>query len=387
LSLTIRLTKLMFSYVLFIGLAAYVMGILNTLKNFAVSAASYCFLNITLIFFGLYICPKLKEPVIGMGIAVLIGGILQLAVQLPMLYRKGFRFSFCFNLKHPAIKKISRLFVPRVIGASIYQLNIVIDTMFASIGSIVGYQATAALYYANRLIQFPTAIFGIAMATACLPSMSRHVVNNDLAQLKSTLVLSLRLLLILLIPSALGLFVLSVPITRVLFERGKFNAYSTQITAIVLMCYCFGIFAYGGVKVVTSCFYSLKDTRTPVKITFFCLGLNIVLDIIFMRPFQAGGLALATSISAIANFIALIFCLRDKIGILGIRKLKVCLMSVCISSLLMGIFCWFGHKFFTGVFSKEWVGLLCTILLGAGVYLFSGWRFGLFKKNGVYTQT
>ncbi len=379
LELTIKLTRIMFSYILFIGLAAYVMGVLNTLKHFAVSAAASCLLNITMIIFGLYLCGRFEEPIQGMAIAVLIGGFLQLAIQIPVLVKKGFRFNFSFDLKHEAIKRIGKLLLPRMLGSSIYQLNIFVDTMFASLGRIVGEGAVAALYYANRLIQFPTAIFGIALATACLPTMSQLAIVNDIDKLKKTLIFSLRSLIFFLIPSSIGLFVLSAPIVEVLFQRGQFDPAATQMTSIALMFYCIGIFTYSGVRVVSSCFYALKDTLTPVKVTMICLVLNVVLNLVLMRPLQYAGLALATSISSITNFFLLIFFLRRKIGQLGLKKVINVSFSIIFSSFVMGIACWFSYRFCRGFF-KSWLSLLLTIVMGIIVFMFLGWLLGVFKE-------
>lgn len=254
LDLTIRLSRIMFSFIFLVGLSAYLMGILNTLKHFAAPAAASVFLNITMIVFGIYLCKYFQDPIIGLSISVLVGGVLQLIVQIPVLIKKGFKFRFEFDFRHLAIKRIGRLLLPRMLGSSIYQLNIFIDTMFASLGQIVGEGAIAALYYANRLIQLPTALFGTALATACLPTLSQQAIANDMNAMKKTIEVSLRSLLVLLIPSSVGLFVLSEPIIRLLFERGEFDALSTQMTSFAMAFYCVGLFAYSGARVITSCF-------------------------------------------------------------------------------------------------------------------------------------
>lgn len=378
LELTIKLTRIMFSFIIFIGLAAYAMGILNTLKHFAMPALGPCLLNLVMIIFGLWVCPRLKEPILGMAFAVLIGGLFQLIIQIPAMRKYGFNFKFSWQLRHDSTKRIGVLLVPRMIGSSIYQLNIFVDTIFASLGRIVGDGAVAALYYANRIVQFPTAIFGIALATACLPTMSQHAVENNIEKLKETLVISLRSLLVLLIPSSVGLFVLSVPIIKVLFQRGEFNTVSTQMTALALMFYSIGIFAYSGARVTTSCFYSLKDTITPVRITFFCLVLNIILNIALMHPLKVGGLALSTSISSTVNLFVLLFLLRKKIGKLGLRHLIPLSLPIITISLAMGCICWFGYKFLQN-FLKPWISLLIVLVLGKAVFISLGWFFGIFK--------
>ena len=377
LALTISLTRIMFSFIVFIGLAAYVMGILHTLKNFAISAASSCFLNITMIIFGLFVCPKLEEPILGMAYSVLIGGFLQLAVQIPILMKKGFRFRLWGALVHPAANKIGKLLIPRMVGSSIYQLNIFADTMFASLGHVVGDGAVVALYLGTRLVQFPTGLFGHSMATVSLPTMSIQAVENDLENLKKTLIFSLRSMLVFLVPSAVGLMVLALPIVKVIFMRGQFDLIAAQMTANALMFYCIGLFAYSGVKVVTACFYALKDTKTPVKITGFCLILNIGLNIILMNPLKASGLALATSISAVINFFLLLYILQQKIGKINIRELINGIFIILVLSACMGCLCWYSFNFFSNY--STGIRLLLSISMGVIFYLGAGWILGIFK--------
>jgi len=321
----------------------------------------------------------MDEPILGLAIAVLVGGFLQLAVQIPVFMKKGFRFRPIIELHHPATKRIGKLLVPRAIGSSIYQLNVFADTIFASFGTIVGNGAVAALYYANRLIQFPTAIFGVALATACLPTMSQQAVANDMEKLKSTLVFSIRLLLFVLIPSTIGLFVLAKPIVEVLFERGQFDLGATNMTAIALMFYCVGIFSYSGARLTTSCFYSLKDTVTPVKVTGICLLINILLNVTLMYPLKVGGLALATALSSMANFFILLYLLRRKIGSLGIAQTLKIAAPVFFASLLMGAACKFTYLMF-GNYYPGWMSLGASIVLGTVVFLICSYFLGIFKN-------
>ncbi|MCP4650163.1 MAG: murein biosynthesis integral membrane protein MurJ [PVC group bacterium] len=377
-ALTIKLTRLMFSFIVFIGLSSYVMGVLHTLKHFVASAVSSCFLNISMIIFGLFICHRLSEPIMGMAIAVLIGGFLQLAVQIPVLVKKGFRFRFPRHFYHPAAKRIAKLLVPRMVGSSIYQLNIFADTIFASLGSIVGEGAVVALYFGTRLVQFPTGIFGISVATACLPTMSRQAAAKDIEKLKETLLFSLRSILVLLIPSAVGLIVLSLPIVKFVFERGQFDTASAYMTATALMFYSFGLFAYSGVKVTTSCFYALQDTVTPVKITAICVVLNIVLNFVLMKPLRAGGLALATAISSATNFFLLLFFLRRKIGEIHLKRLLKVVLETIVVSAIMGVLCWYTYNFFIG-FLPNWASLFIAIIAGIAFFLLTSWRMGILK--------
>lgn len=377
--LTVKLTRIMFSFIIFIGLAAYFMGILNALKHFAAPSVGPCFLNITMIVFGISLCAKFKEPILGMAVAVLIGGFLQLLVQIPALVGKGFKLHWPMQLFHPAARKIGKLLAPRILGSSIYQLNIFADTLFASLGKIVGGGAVAALYYANRLIQFPTAIFGIALATVCLPLMSQQAQGDNIAGLRKTLRGSLTLLFVVLIPSTVGLFFLAKPIIEVLFQRGEFNAASTQITALALMYYSLGIFAYSGSKMISTCFYALKDTITPVKVTFFSLLLNIILNFILMYPLKTGGIALATSISATCNFFILFFLLKNKIGGIDLRNLSALSLPVLACSVFMGLGCRWEYDFLSRTL-PAWLALVLSVISGMIFFFFVVWRLGILKR-------
>jgi len=332
-AITVRLTRLMFPYILLIGLTAYTMGVLNSLKHFSMPAFGPCLLNIAII-----ICAIIwGESVMGLASGVLIGGVLQLAVQIPVLYKKGFKFSFTRKLNHPAANKIGILLLPRMLGSCVYQVNLFINTILASLSGIVGSGGVAALYYANRIFQFPLAIFGIAIAQAILPTMSREALEADSDKLKKTLSFSLRVINFIIVPASVGLMVLAIPITRTLFERGKFDRYSTLITANALVFYSIGLFSYSGIKILVSCFYSLKDTLTPVKIAGLSLLLNIILNLALMFPLRIGGLALSASISGIFNFLALFYVLRKRMGRMDGRKILNSFLKVIMAGLSMAL--------------------------------------------------
>ncbi len=242
---TVYLTRFMFPYILLVGLLAYSMGVLNSLRHFSVPAFAPAILNISII-----VCVLLRQgSVSALATGVLIGGVVQLLVQLPVLFSRGFKFNFRSGVRHPAVKKIGTLLVPRIYGSCVYQINIFINTMLASLSHIVGAGGVAALYYANRIFQFPLAIFGIAVAQAALPTMSREALESGLLKLKETLSFSLRAVNFIMVPASLGLIMLSRPITSALFERGEFGGYSTFITAQALMFYSIGLFSYAGIKI------------------------------------------------------------------------------------------------------------------------------------------
>ncbi|HPM43416.1 MAG TPA: lipid II flippase MurJ, partial [Candidatus Omnitrophota bacterium] len=266
--------------------------------------------------------------------------------------------------------KIGLLLIPRALGACVYQVNVFISTILASLSSIAGEGAVAALYYANRVWQLPLAIFGIALAQAALPAMSRHVVASDMQKMKETVSFSLRVLVLILVPSTVGLALLRAPIIKLLFERGAFTAYSTSITADALFFYSLGLAACGGIKVLVSAFYSMRDTVTPLKTAGLSLAINVILNLALMFPLKIGGLALATSLSAIFNFTVLYVLLERRVGNIGTALLTDSIMRVTAASFVMGA----SLALSVALFNPMTVfTLIFTILAGILVFGISGY--------------
>ena len=341
LSLTIKLTRMLFPYLLLIGLTAYAMGFLHTFKSFLTPALSPCLLNICMIISVVVAYQFMPNPVFGLALGVLVGGIFQIGIQIPALFKQGLRINLLkpsFNLFHPGIKRIGSLLIPRIFGTAVYQLNVLVDTIFASLSLIVGQGAIAAIYYANRIIQFPLAIFGIALSSAVLPTLSRFAAIKDTESLRSTLSFTLRTIYFLMLPAGLGLLVLANPLIRILFQRGSFDSYSAQITSYALFFYAMGLVFFGGMKILIAGFYSLQDTRTPVVIAAWTLLINLVLDIILMFPLKVGGLALASSLSAGFNFFFLYSTLTKRVGRIITKDLYIYFLKITSAGLLMAIF-------------------------------------------------
>jgi len=371
LELAIRLTRWILPYLLLIGLTAYAMAVLNSLKHFALPALAPCMLNIGLIASVLILYPRLEEKSLALAVGVLIGGLLQLAIQLPLLLKKGLFKKGVRPLLfvHPEVKKMGRLFLPRTFGIAVYQANVFADTILASFAWIVGQGAVAALYYANRIVQFPLAVFGIALAQVALPTMSGLAAKGNLDELKATVSFSLRSVFTIMVPATVGIMVLAGPLIKIIFERGAFTTYSTGITSFALLFYCLGLTGYAGIKILASCFYSLEDTATPVKVASFALALNIVLNLILMWPLKVAGLALATAISVTANFTLLLFFLRKKIGLLGdfLPGLgRVILAAGIMAAVLHSVF--YCSEFLTGTAVLLAVKLGISILAAIAVY-------------------
>ncbi|MFH1440858.1 MAG: murein biosynthesis integral membrane protein MurJ [Candidatus Omnitrophota bacterium] len=335
---TILLTRILFPYILLISLSSYAAAMLNSLKHFALPAFTPCLLNISIIVFALIYGESIK----GLSLGVLIGGILQLAVQIPLLYKKGFRLEgFLRNFKHPAAKVIAKLMAPRLFSSCIYQLNNFVDSFFGSMALIVGEGAVAGLYFAYRLIQFPIGIFSNALSQVILPTFSTQALEDTTENIKRTLSFGLRANFFVMLPASVIFMVLSGTLISTLFGGGRFDAYSVSMTSKVLFFYSIGLSAYGSTKIIQSCFFALKDTITPAKISFVALVVNIVLNIMLMFPMKVAGLALATSISGINTFIILFILLRKKLGGFNVREIWFSFWRILAASLLMGGVCFY----------------------------------------------
>ena len=380
LAITVNLTRIMFPFILLIGLVAYGMGVLNSLNHFAAPAFGPVLLNVSMICFLIYVCPKIGVK--GLALAVLVGGVLQVISMGLVLYRKGLRFTFRFGQKfkeevkffHPTLKRIWKLLLPRFFGSAVYQLSVIVDNIFSTFEWIVGIGAPAALWYSYRLFHLPLAIFGIALATAALPKMSKEVAKEDIPSLKNTINFSVRSVFLALIPAGIGLATLGRPIIRILFERGEFTPYSTFITENALFFYSFGLFACGGIKILVNSFFSLGDTRTPVKVASISFFINLVLNFILMWPLKIGGLALATSIAATSNFVMLYVLLVRKIGDIGTRKILSSFGRIIIAGIVMGIFSYTAGRFLDGLDKGIFVdiaGIFAIVVLSAAIYIFS----------------
>jgi putative peptidoglycan lipid II flippase len=330
--LTVFLNRLMFPYVFFICLVALCMGILNSLRHFAIPALSPVVLNIAMIAATLTLRGFFQEPITALAVGVLIGGVLQLAMQWPMLIRMGIRLKPDFRFSHPGLKQIGRLMIPSILGSAVYQINIFIGTI---LGSLLPRGSVSFLYYADRIVELPLGVFAIAVGTAALPSFSEHVATGDFVKLKNTISFSLRLILFIAIPATVALIVLRVPIISVLFQRGAFDASSTLRTAEALLFYALGLWAFSTIRIIDSAFYSIQDRKSPLKVAFLSIFVNLVGSVILMYPLQHGGLALATSLASAVNVITLAVILRKKIGLFLDKEFYHSLQRTLVASLMM----------------------------------------------------
>jgi putative peptidoglycan lipid II flippase len=337
--LTIFLNRLMFPYIFFISLVALCMGILNTLRHFFTPAISTVFLNLSMILCAWLLHDRFQVPIVSLAVGVLLGGILQLALQLPVLWKKGFHLRPRFSFRHPAVGRIALLMGPSVFGVGVYYLNITVGNILAS---FLPQGSVSYLYYAQRLFEFPQGIFTVSIAQAVLPSMSRQAAAGDMDALKDSLRFGLRLTLFITIPAALGLMVCAVPIFSLLFMGGKFD-YGTAVRAgEALLCYSAGLTFVALVRVLVPAFYALKDTRTPVIIAFIAFVLNLLFSLLLMGPLLHAGLALASSLSALGNMLLLLFFLRRRLGPFGGRETGTTALKAFLAAIPMTAIVWWG---------------------------------------------
>jgi len=313
-SLTIHLLRIMFPYILLVGLAAFFMAILNSLGHFLTPALSPAVLNIAMIAAALLIAPRASNPVLPLGVALLVGGAAQFLIQLPPAWARGWRLRLRVAPADPRVWEIARLMAPGVAGLSITQVNVFIGL---SLASFLAQGSVAALSYAFRLVQFPLGVIGVAIATGAFPVMAASFVEKAVGEMKGALRGSLRLAIFLTLPATVGLAVFRLPILHVLFERGAFTRPVTMLTAQILLAYTLGLMFYVSNRIMTPAFYAMHDTRTPVATGMMAVGVNIAASLLFMSPLGAPGLALATAVSSVSNSILLFTHLRRRIGPLG----------------------------------------------------------------------
>jgi len=337
--LAVTLNRIMFPYIFFISLTALSMGVLNSLRHFFAPAFSPVILNVCIVITAFLIHKSLNIPIISLAIGVIIGGILQLAFQLPFLRQRDFIFRFRNNIRHPAVKKIGLLMLPQLFGLAVYNLNIIVNTQYAS---YMPQGTVSYLYLSERLIEFPLGIVAVSIATVLLPNLSKLISKGEVEQFKENYLYALRLMLYITVPALVGLIVLRVPICNLLYQRGEFTHDATILTSQALFGYAIGLWAVGGVRITAPTFFSMQDTKTPVIIAFCAFILNVILG--YTLGFSLGlkhlGLALSSSVSSILNFFLLFLILAKRVGKVNIRETFVFVMKVVVGSLIMGAIAW-----------------------------------------------
>jgi putative peptidoglycan lipid II flippase len=332
--LAIGLARIMFPYILLIGVASLLMAILNSHHHFFSSAFSPALLNLAMIVGAYFLGSSFAEPVYAMALGVMIGGVLQILLQIPFLRRIEFPIRILWNLRHPGLLRIYALLLPVLFGQAVREVNVLVGTMLAW---YLGEGMVSALYYAYRLVHLPLGVFGLAVATAILPAMSAASSVNDMERLKATLSQGLRSVFFVMLPAAAGLIALRIPIIRLLFEHGSFDSVATANTAFALVFFALGLFAFAGARVLAFAFYSMKNTKLPVIVAACAMVSNIIFSLLLMFPLRQGGLALASSLSSTLNMIVLWIFLQKEIGDFGLRRIVAAALKMIALSLAMGV--------------------------------------------------
>ncbi|MDP8989418.1 MAG: murein biosynthesis integral membrane protein MurJ [Acidobacteriota bacterium] len=343
--LAVSMTRTMFPFLLLVALAAQAMGVLNASHRFGVPAMASTFFNIGSVGFGvvlgIWLGPSLHlRRIEGMAIGVVLGGALQLIWQLPSLYKLGFRFRVAFDWNHPGLVRIFRLMVPAILGNAAVQINVMVNTNFASTiaDPVRGMDGPVSwLSYAFRFMQLPLGLFGVAMASATLPSISRSAAAGNMEEFRRTLSKSLGMVFLLTLPSSVGLAVLGKSIIGAIYQGGRFQLYDTQQTALALSFYAIGLAGYAALKVLNPAFYALGDARTPMLVSLGSIIVNFATAATMIRFAGLGhaGLALSTSVVALFGFFLLFEILRRRIGGVYGRELAGGIGKVLIASLVM----------------------------------------------------
>jgi putative peptidoglycan lipid II flippase len=369
LDLTIRLTQITFPFIALVGLAAIVMGVLNSYERFFAPAFAPVLFNVGVILSAFGLLSFFAEPIYALAVGVLLGGLGQLLFQIPYL-KDRWRYRPQLDLRDRDLHKLFTLMLPSVVGLAIFQINSIVDNKLASHlaeGSI------SALQYAIRLFQLPLGVFVVSVGSVLLPTLSTHAAAKDTESFAQALREGAKFSLFILLPATAGLFALAQPIIQLLFEHGSFTREDTIVTTYALINYLPGLMGYGLAYLLTRAFYALQDTRTPLVVGAITVELNVILDYTLVGPLGVGGLALATSLAGIANALMLFVLLQKRLGTqdVGLTRLGFDLAKMLGASALMGIIVHFLALWTSPLGEFFAVGLCVTF--GAGMYLGLAW--------------
>jgi putative peptidoglycan lipid II flippase len=365
--LTVQLAQLMYPFILLVSLGALVMGMLNARNVFGVPAMASSFFNIGSIIGGVtlgwWLDPTFgPKALYGLALGTVIGGAMQLGVQLPSLRRIGFRFRPDFRWNDEGVRTILRIMGPAIIAASSVQVNVMVNTWFASwLEDGTAYRLNIAF----RLMQLPLGIFGVAIGTVTLPLLSRIAATGDRKEFGVVLGRGMRLAFLLTLPATVGLMMLSRPIISLLYEHGKFSAHATDQAAIALQGYALGLCAYSVLKILSPAFYAIDKRRTPMVVSFISIGLNVLVNYVLAFKFNMGiqGLALGTGCVAVANLLMLYVLMRRETT-LASRELAVTLGKLAVASGALAAVCWAAQMWVLGGWMHWGVMLKIGALMG-----------------------
>lgn len=381
-ALTVDLLRITFPYILFISLVALAGGILNTYGKFNVPAITPAFLNLSFIACALWLTPYMQPPVLALAWAVFIGGILQLAFQVPFLIRLERLPRIRFNVKESGAWRVIKLMAPAVFGVSVSQISLLINTIFASL-LVTG--SVSWLYYADRLMEFPAGLLGVALGTILLPSLARHYSNNSNEEYSRLLDWGLRMTMILTLPAALALGLLSTPLIATLFHHGAFTDHDVWMTREALTAYSIGLIGLILVKVLAPGFYARQNIKTPVKIAIITLIATQLMNLAFIFPFQHAGLALAIGLGACLNAGLLYYQLRKQNIYQPQAGWLVFFLKISVALIVMGGVLWFAvgdhASWLVGSTLERVAKLSWIVCLGAVSYFAALWILGFRLKD------
>lgn len=337
--LAVTMLRITFPYLMLISLTAFSGAILNTYSRFWVAAFTPILLNISMIATAMWLSPKLAVPIIGLAWGVFIAGIAQLLFQWPFLRNLKLMPRPKINFRDPGVRRVLKLMVPALFGVSVGQINLLVDSIFASI-LVVG--SVSWLYYSDRLMEFPLGVFGVAISTVILPHLSRHHATKSDKSFSLTLDWALRAVLLVGIPAAVVLAMISGPLLSTLFQHGRFDQEDVLMARKSLSAFAIGIAPFMLVKILAAGFYAKQDMKTPVRIGVVAMVANIILNFMLIRSFAHAGIALATSLAAIINTCCLFYLLYHR-GIYQLRDgWQLFLLRLSSSNILLAIWLWFG---------------------------------------------
>lgn len=379
--LTTQLTRMLSPFLLIITMAAVVMSILNSQGRFFVPALAPALFNFVTVLAGVFLAPQMQrfglDPVASMAIGTMAGSIVQLLFQLPSLYGIGFRYRPILTWSHPGLQRMLKLMGPAFVGLAATQINILIDSQFAS---YQGNGPVSWLNYAFRLMQFPIGLFGAAIATVNLTNVSEKIAHSDTEGAKADLAEAVKLAAFWNIPATFGLIFLRYPIVQILYERGRFLPEYTQYTGDALLCYALGLYAYSLVKIVTPTFYALGNAKTPVRAAVVVVAGKVLVNFALIRYAGFLGLAFATALAATANALLLFRALKKSIGSMSAYRVRESLLKITAAAALMGICAGYGYKLISGLIGlqgllQKTVSLGVSISLAVALFLLLCWIF------------
>jgi putative peptidoglycan lipid II flippase len=385
--LATQMLRWTFPYLLFVSLTSLAGGVLNSYQKFALPAFSSVVLNVTLIVFAAVLSPYFERPVMALAVGVFVGGVLQLAIQVPALIKLGVLRRPRWNRQHEAVSRIARLMGPAIIGSSMGQLSIMVST---GIASLLADASMAWLYAADRLVEFPLGVFSIALATVILPSLSAHHARSSPDEFSQTLSWAIRLVCLIVVPASVALFVLAGPLTVAIYHRGQFSAFDVEMTRIALMAFSFALLGWSLIKVLAPGYYARQDTKAPVKVAIRALGLTMALNVVVVgvlialdrreMPGMHALLALTNGVGALFNAGWLYVGLRRTNVLYPDSRNRRMILRIVAASVAMGLFLWwFGgsvQEWLAAPDSRRIVWLSALVAGGAALYFACLWLFG-----------